>query len=880
MRKICLVLLCLALLLPNTVWVQAADTETVKTVAPVEEIQPLSQLGVLDTTDPGAMVTKNTLVNGLNAVVGSGTGERYFEGHNTDTPLLYGQAVMILMDVMGYTPYVKMQGYNTSDIIGYFDVARRIRLTDNISVPANQQMTVNDYAPLLYNALIKVPMMRILTIQGDNVTYQTDKSDTLLTCYMKLVRVEGVVSGLDQLVTDTRDSGRNGKIKIGASWYSYTLQEELFPYFGRRVEAYVTTNDRPELKCMYIKQSSNKIIQLTSDDIDDTGTQKTSISYYKGDRIRKIPLSETVDVVYNRELLRDYTISDLTQSDAAFTMIDNDTDGAYDVVLIDRYKSYVVFSSTPSTNRILDLYGNSHDLTEYFSDGYKLYNHRNESVGLNVPARNDVISYLQAASGQITYMRVTAQQASGMLQSQREDGKYLTIDDVEYTCTYDYMHMQGKSTEIAPGDMITAFLDCNDRIVDIRKVKDSAEAAYLLAVAPGVFGEVRLKILDNDGAWKVVTTSDTIRFNGKKMTAAAAFKTAAFVDNSGKFKDQLILYHTNRQGEISYIDTAEEVAVIGSRGNEGFTLDYDYEKNGPVYNVKMNNKSVLGSKYTPNTTTTVFGVVEGKLEYSYVQVGTANPSGANLPENTVLNLKMYNVDKNYTPEYIVRMQEHKTVGGWVGFYESPYIVNQVYRSISETGEERYDIEVYNTRGEKKILYASQEHGSIKTENWNQISLDERLLDIELKDLPKGAIVLLSNDFYGVSSMAIQCVPRADGSEVIFEKIDGVDGTSFGITQRTFNGDQLFSYGLVVDRVDLGIVVNNHLPTEDELAEGASFPMESWSRTLPLVDTDTVFLYEKSLDRLTVETADCIIPGDHVFMKRNAANYDGIYVYRD
>ncbi len=121
----------------------------------------------------------------------------------------------------------------------------------------------------------------------------------------------------------------------------------------------------------------------------------------------------------------------------------------------------------------------------------------------------------------------------------------------------------------------------------------------------------------------------------------------------------------------------------------------------------------------------------------------------------------------------------------------------------------------------------------------------------------------------------------DNSEYIFEKKTSVTGNEYGVDERTFNGQYLFSYGKVLSRVEAGIVVNNHgTLTADEIAAGKTYPMSEWNRVIPLVPSDRVLLYDKSKDEIYLETADCIMPGDMVFTKRSGVTYNGIFVYRN
>lgn len=136
------------------------------------------------------------------------------------------------------------------------------------------------------------------------------------------------------------------------------------------------------------------------------------------------------------------------------------------------------------------------------------------------------------------------------------------------------------------------------------------------------------------------------------------------------------------------------------------------------------------------------------------------------------------------------------------------------------------------------------------------------------------------DYEGSQGLCVEVyAPKADGNDWIFEAIDSATGNEYGLNEKIFNGGYLMSYGEVIKRTRTGIIVNNHVPNEDEKLAGETFPMDKWNRTIPLNITDKVIVYDKTSDRIEIDTAACIMPGDHVFTKRMGTDYRGVFVYR-
>lgn len=102
---------------------------------------------------------------------------------------------------------------------------------------------------------------------------------------------------------------------------------------------------------------------------------------------------------------------------------------------------------------------------------------------------------------------------------------------------------------------------------------------------------------------------------------------------------------------------------------------------------------------------------------------------------------------------------------------------------------------------------------------------------------------------------------------------------YGISEYVFNGSSICSYGKVIKRISGGIVINSHLPTEVETANGGVFPMNRWSRTIPLAAADVVWFYDKSTNKLEQGNASEILEGDMIFMHRRAGTIMITVVYR-
>lgn len=828
------------------------------------EISVLSQLGLLDNTEPNSDVSKKTLADGLAKLIGNDIYTNiYFADQDLSKPLRCGQAAMILIDVLGYTEQMRLTGKNTSDANAYMIMARELKLVSEAGLNQYSVLNVKQYAHILYQAVAKTAPLQQVSF-GEKNEYKASKNTTLLSERMKIKIVEGVVYGTDAYSITGAGPQNEGYINIGGIVYSIDKGKDRSSYVGKYVRAYV--QEEEDNICALIVFKNNDIIKISSVDI--AKSSHSEIEYYEENRKRTARLSEAVDVIYNRELLTSYTAADFEIPDSEYTLIDNNDDGKYEVVLIEHYLSRIVQEVAYTTGKILLKDGEILDINEYFDAGYKLYDAQGNAMDFSVLSRTQVLSCLVARSGEYTHMVSSSHKVTGTLKSMREDNKYITIDEQEYECTENYLKNEKGNAEVKIGDRVTASFDITGKIVDIAVSGTDASAGYLIKCGLTSFEKYSVQILDENGKTRTIPLRDKVSVNGSRMSSKELVETR-FMKN-GEVDRQLILFKENSNGEIANIETAEDKSALGSRGNNGFSLDYDFEKEGALRAINLNGKKILGSKYVVRDNTVVFTVCTNDLDESYVQ------QGSSIPALTGLNIKLYNVNNDYDIQYAVR-EFTRTVGSWVDFWGDTYMVDSVYQTLNKDGEAVYALDMYMPNGKKKT--ALMEDETITTNEWNIMSGDKSLSKIQAKDLKRGTVVEINEDYSGLTGIAVQHVPKKDGDTLIFEAITSDTGNEYGLNEKTFNGGYLMSYGEVIMRTGTGIIVNNHLPNEEETAEGATFPMDKWNRTIPLNITDKVLLYDSKSDRIEVETAACIMPGDHVFTKRMGTEYRGVFIYR-
>ena len=833
------------------------------------KIEILTDLGMIEKYEPNADVTREMMVNAVEKLYGMPSYNRYLEERDMSLPVLYGQMLMILVDMTGYYPYIDMYKLDANDCEAYLDIAIKSGLTDRRMGEFDAPVKVEDYAELLYNALMEVDLLKFRYEDG-NKQYYVDDDNTLLKEALELDYKDGIVTGVNMTSFDSRESGRKNAIAVDGVWYSYTTDKDPMSYLGLRVRIFYD-DEEDIVYSISVNRQKNEVITVSSGDIYTDTVKKLSLSYQPdGKKKKSIDISTDADFIYNRKLLKAYTENDLKLDDCDYRFIDNNADGKVDVIIADQYGTFMVDAVIVEDEKLIDTGGNVYEFENYLSKGYKIFNGDKKSVTVEDLGQYNIISYQKSRDGEYTNFIFSAKSETGILSSQTGDWRYVTVSGAEYECLSQYCNNRADFDKITVGDEVKLFMDFRGFVAEIRHINSPVKAGYALNGYMSGDEIFRFRMLTEDGAIEVFETAQKVVLNNKRESSAMLNKKEVLFDGD-KFKPQLILYKASGEGRIFKIETAVDEAGIGHRSDSSqFTLDYDSDRDTPLRILSFNGKKVFGSKYLPDTTTKVFGV-STELNECYVQ------NGSSLGTGTSYNAKLYNVGEDYVPQYIV-LDISPKMGAWVDWTKKTYIVDGVWQVYDEEEDAVfYQLNLYDGKGNYETRRIRD--GELKTPGGNPLSGDERLRKVMAKDLKKGTVLQFNDNKYGISSISVQAIPMSDNSEKMFEKSNSTTSYEYGIDTYIFNGSSICAYGEVLARIPAGIVVNNHIPTSVEAAQGGVFPMESWNRVYPLTASDRVWFYEKSSDELRFASASEIIEGDMIFMHRSGGTINTAIIYR-
>ena len=197
-------------------------------------------------------------------------------------------------------------------------------------------------------------------------------------------------------------------------------------------------------------------------------------------------ISNEADFIYNRELVMTYTVDDLNIVDCNYTLIDNNDDGRYDVILADKYTSFVADYRQRENQTIVGTDRVVYDLKEYFKNGGKMYDDQGREYGLNLMHQYCTVSYLLSKSGRMTHFVVMDDKYQGKLTSTRDNMQYVSIEGTEFKTAAQYYMNLADYDQVKIGDTVMGLVDANGKIMDILYMESLTKPAYLLAAATGM----------------------------------------------------------------------------------------------------------------------------------------------------------------------------------------------------------------------------------------------------------------------------------------------------------------------------------------------------------------------------------------------------------
>lgn len=505
-----------------------------------------------------------------------------------DESITLTEAIVYLTRLLGYQSVAEANGGYPG---GYQTLAYTIDLMKSIKVSLDSYVDVSCAINLIYNAL-NANVLMVDSLSSDS--YKISTGNTLMYENFKVLKAEGIVEGVDITNLVGPNDVEPYHIKVNDALIDVgTLSPNSF--LGYNVSAYYkVTEDVNVLIYICEAKGENNVVTIDINDVadisdytvykaDDSGKQKL-YKYMRGASI--IYNGAATDANFNISIFND---EDGEQLQGELRLLDNNSDGVYDVIFVDAYEEYIVGKIDRTNNILYDANDFSRNivLDVEVDDPYTIiYNMEGEEINIGKLKTDGSVVVYKSKDAYQGYIKAyfSEEKVTGTFSSFGENDKnkdICIIGDTEYELSTYAKDM--KYDEIYLGKNVEVLLNALGQIVSIKDADQSGEKWGLLRAVTyhedeadeyifhimnesGVLEEFpAAKNITLDGNTEKIKSNDKFAMDNMVQTLkdvavsvnAFGFTTEEIAEKiTNKKLDQLIRYRTNNDAKITYIDTA------------------------------------------------------------------------------------------------------------------------------------------------------------------------------------------------------------------------------------------------------------------------------------------------------------------------------------
>lgn len=460
-------------------------------------------------------------------------------------------AKMLLCAFGYYTEATEAGGYPA----GYLKMAARLDLLNGISdQSADKALNRGDAALIMNNALeaeVRIP----IGYSDDSVRLK--QQGTVLEVYLGMTKAQGVVQADFKTALSGHDVVDEGYVLIGDVLYKNGEFVSADAYLGHNVVYYYKKNGNiKELKYIKINDDMDDNVTFESQD-DYVYRQAGKVYQYTNDnnRTKEYELADGFDVIYNNEVYNRCPVESMHPEVGYVEIIDNNGDKKYDVVKISEYTTHIFSRYSELANTIA--FEDSTVMNLEDVEDLEVLNEFGESMELMEIPVAAVLSIALSNSGKRCTIIVYTETIEGAFSIMHE-GK-LKFGDVEYP-VLDNIYIPDREN-ISLQDTGVFYLDFMGNIAAFISNNNFLRIGYMTKMAElGTFANKCIaRIFTRDNQFNDYNFAEKVLINDESYKVATPdFYEAFGVADVNSMEDQLIRFKLNNEGEINYVETAQE----------------------------------------------------------------------------------------------------------------------------------------------------------------------------------------------------------------------------------------------------------------------------------------------------------------------------------
>lgn len=447
-------------------------------------------------------------------------------------------------------------GYGICEEFGHTDIGTYVA---KVKKGVTGDLTYENAAEMVYNLLF----MNSISLKFTSGTQTYEESEIVLKKLLDIDYIDGAIEAIAGFTLYGDKTGENKVIVDGKElWTEDTYSADMLGMYAR---VYFDADDN----IATIALLANTVMTIAADDVVDFADNKLTYEL-EGSRKKTANIAADKDIMYNGYMVE--SISDYLPENGTIKLIDRNSDGSYDVVIIEEYQSYVVKSAGEKSEMITtkNVGDDGVSIVTIKLDDYddvEIFNEAGKSVSLKTVSENAVIMVYTFGTKYMKIVVVNNKVTGAVSKIYTDEGvTYVVIDETEYELYGNYY----SNAEIGVGTNVTLFLDANNKVSGVQcGVTEGWKVGYVIDVkfTDNEQGDdaVRLKLCNQNGNVEKLFTTAKVRVDGAKKNASEAYTAimtafnnlSATVTINGKedenYTTRLIRYYQTEEG-ISKID--------------------------------------------------------------------------------------------------------------------------------------------------------------------------------------------------------------------------------------------------------------------------------------------------------------------------------------
>lgn len=722
----------------------------------------------------------------------NGTSEATF---SPDEGVSESTAAKMLITALGYEDLaIAKGGYPT----GYLSLAYSLDIFDN--VVCGEKLSVKNAYTLIYNTmLVDIPI--VAEVDEENFVTQTIAGRNLLTENFHLSHTEGVLKSADGYSLLSSEITEKGKVYI--SDINLNADTELRHYFGLDVDIWY--DDTDTVRVILEKDSNNSVTVKPEDIIEYSGGSLYTSN--ENNKEKRYSLELDFSFVENGRVVA-HTADSFNLEEGELTLIDNDGDGKYEIVLAQKPEYFVISSLNNTDKTIYDKYSIYKSIS--FEDDANKYYHieiDGESADFSALTSGMVCEIYMSADKEVCLVRANKDfSISGTLEERWDDN--VVVSGTTYRLN---SYFKDSGVDLNLGAAYTFLIAPDSTITAISGSTDSdVQYGYVLGYkeATGLASNPQIKLLTADNSVQAFGLASQLHFNGEKLRNTDSSIAETFV--SGDIPIYQLVRYRAADGIITMLDT-ETVS------------SFDKWDQRQIYNDEDSLTKFVSRKQVRYNDNSMFGIPNISMERAVVflvpenfEAGKKYDDSAFLCDDYTSYLRAealyymdaFDYDEDFCPGAIIiyfTSADATTTITKIPVRATPYIVRDITDAIDNDGNEVKLLKVYGNG-----VY--EEH-PIAMDTYTALLEEEK--DSGLKVIPSsGDIVRIAKNTQGyVNGIAVDGVYDSDTGSVTI---------NFGKKNISKTGNEVLTYwsGNVLSQSGSYMLINaDSVPTDSVWDDG-------------------------------------------------------------